>query len=337
VTGSACGMGEERWVQNRTQSTSWLMKARLNSYEKGRKEVLTVYRFLIFLSILVLLSSCSTNGVTAIPLNTNTMHPSQTTIPPTLTSKPSATLTATIKPSFTPEPSPTRTMTLTPYPSPNPERAEELIKILLQKSMDCSSPCFGGIVPNKTTLSEARNILTNLGLELIAINNDNQHFVYNTDIRAKDKNLSLILTGHDEIISDINLGLLPEKQQPDVAREWLAFSPETLIHRYGQPSKLNLVLARGPSSDAMFMNVYFDIVNLIIQYGFDISHNKIRICPLIDQVIEIRLWVGNDPINPPKGGLPLEETTSLSLDTFSKLMTGEPKKACFSIKPEAFP
>jgi hypothetical protein len=247
------------------------MKARLNSYEKGRKEVLTMYRFLIFLTILVLLSSCSTNGVTAIPLNTNTMHPSQTSIPTTFTSKPSATLTATIKPSFTPEPSPTRTMTSTPYPSPNPERAGEIVKILLQKSIGCSSPCFGGIVPNETTLSEARNILNNLGLNLTAMNNDNQHFVYNMEVPTQDDYLSLILTGHDETITDINLFLPPEKQRLDVAREWLAYSPETLIHRYGQPSKVNLVLTRGPSSDAMFMIVYFDNVNLIIEYGFDIS------------------------------------------------------------------
>jgi hypothetical protein len=313
------------------------MKARLNSYEKGRKEVLTVYRFLIFLTILVLLSSCSTNGVTAIPLNTDTAHPSQTIIPPTFTSKPSATLTATIQPSFTPEPSPTRTMTSTPYPPPNPEQAGEIVQILLQKSIDCSSPCFGGIVPKETTLSEARNILNNLGLNLTAMNNDNQHFVYNMRVQTHHDYLSLILTGHDETITDINLFLPPEKQRSDVAREWLAFSPETLIHRYGQPSKVNLVLSRGPTGEFIYMDVYFDNVKMIIEYKFDISFNKIRICPLVDQVIDLRFWIGNDPINPPEGGLPLEETTSLSLDTFSKLMTGEPKRACFNIKPEAFP
>jgi hypothetical protein len=297
--------------------------------------MLTVYRFLIFLTILVLLSSCSTTGIPTILPDTSTSRPPQTTIPPTFTSKPSATLTATIKPSSTPEPTPTRTMTSTPYPSPNPEQAGEIIKTLLQKSFDCSSPCFGGIVPNETTLSEARNILNNLGLNLTAMNNDNRHFVYNTLIWAKD--VSFTLTGHDEAITDIRLFLPPEKQQPDVAREWLAYSPETLIHRYGQPSKVNLVLSRGPTSDAMFMIIYFDNVNMIIEYMFDISNNKIRICPLIDQVIEIRLWIGNDPIYPPKGGLPLEETTSINLDAFSKLMTGKPEKACFNFKVEMFP
>lgn len=298
--------------------------------------MLNLYRFLAFLVVFVMLSGCSTYSTATTPTSMSIANLAQIPTHPTFTNRPLITPTATIKPPNTPKPSPTRTMTLTPFPSPNPEKAGEIVKTLLQKSMNCSSACIGGIIPNETTLSEARKILTGMGLNLTTITNNNKKFIYNALVKARRSNFSLTLSGHDETITNIGIGLASEQQQPNVAREWIAFSPETLVQKYGQPSKVDLVLSRGPSTAYIYMMIYFDAVNMIAQYNFDVRNTN-TICPLIDQVYDIRVWIGDNPINPPSVGEPLEKTTSLSLDSFSKLMAEEPRKACFHIEPQAFP
>jgi hypothetical protein len=88
------------------------------------------------------------------------------------------------------------------------------------------------------------------------------------------------------------------------------------------------------------MQMYFDEVDLIVQYtGTHIipsQKGSSQVCPLTAQFDTAWIWMGKQPINPPGQGVPLEDVTSLTLDEFSKLMTGDPNHACFIFDGNAF-
>lgn len=288
----------------------------------------------ILLPMAILLSGCVPTATTQETI-TSTLEEATLTVTPTAT----LTLTATPQPSPTAIP-PTSTFvqspTQTPLPTLEPEQAEETIRTLLREPVDCSAPCFWGIVPGQTTLYEATHIFTYMGLPVQFTNErDNKkfyEFIYDFE---SGLSISPLLTVQDGLVKNLRIYLTPEISQPGVPREWLAFSPETLIARYGEPSKVELDLIPGPRTSDFVMIMYFDAFDLIVQYGGYGIIQGTRICPLKDPYDEVRIWMGKDPENPPGPLRRLEEVTSLTLAEFSALMTGEPAKACFNLREEA--
>jgi hypothetical protein len=100
-------------------------------------------------------------------------------------------------------------------------------------------------------------------------------------------------------------------------------------------------VGRGEPGVSYAMVTYFDVVHTIIEYGISydmqFENSSFRICPLIDQHSGLRIWFGSNPEDPPLRGVPLEQATSMTIEEFSKLMTGNPNNACFNLKEEAFP
>jgi len=195
-----------------------------------------------------------------------------------------------------------------------------------------------GIEPGQTSLSEVRTILSHLGLGLDGPEPINKSLLFGTSIKF-DSGL-LILTGltvSDEIVTDIEITISPEKQKTGTEREWLAYSPETVIKSYGQPSRVDLLLGRVESHTALDMIMYFDEIDTIVEYYISNIGSDKKVCPLLDQFDTVRLWTGENPSNPPLSGEPLEKTTDLTLESFSQLMTGDRDQACFNIKVDMFP
>jgi hypothetical protein len=67
------------------------------------------------------------------------------------------------------------------------------------------------------------------------------------------------------------------------------------------------------------------------------NKDTLELCPLTNKPFFIKFWMGDEPRYPPPPSVPLEQATTLTLEDFSKLMLGEPNKACFKLKDEAFP
>jgi hypothetical protein len=132
----------------------------------------------------------------------------------------------------------------------------------------------------------------------------------------------------------------PEKQVVGVKREWLAYSPETLINRYGRPSRVVFALDWGPRS-FFDMVMYFRTQDLIVEYaGYDVvpwQQGVPWVCPTNLHYDTIRIWMGKNPVYPPSGGSPVDQATYLSIDSFSALMLGDSDKACFPLNLEVFP
>lgn len=278
------------------------------------------YVYLLF-AVAILLSGCVSSGLMITPTWTETQFPSLTSIPLTSTKTPP----------------PTQTATLTPPATLEPEKAKETMKTLLQEPVDCLAPCFWGIIPDQTTLGEAINIFARLGLQIR--NTTYQHKDFYGIRYEFDSSLSIIatLTVQADIVTDLTVDINPETQKAGVGREWLSYSPDTLIKQYGPPSMVNFSLGRGPlTSFTMYM--YFDAADLLIEYHTRDLRARLQICPLNDQIDFIGIWMGKNLTYVPAIDLiPLEEATALKMVEFSKLMTGDPNKACFNLKSEVFP
>lgn len=275
-----------------------------------------IYCLYLFANAAMVLSSCG--------LSIPTQPTSQTHLPTPILITPTPTF------------SPTQTATPTQPATLEPRQALETIQALLQKPVDCDAPCFWEIVPGQTTLRDAENVLMRLGLQI-------EHTVYNAQdfygiSYDVDGGLSLIatFTVRDEIVTDLRVDINPETQEMGIPRDWLAYSPETLIERYGTPSKVDFFLGGAAPDTSYAMDMYFDSKNLIIEYySYDLGPN-LQICPLIDQMSSVRIWMGADPVNPPPDSVPLEKATSLTMEEFIQLLTRDLNTACFNLNVDAF-
>ena len=277
--------------------------------------------------------SAPTSTSTAVPALTPTSANTNTHTPaPTITVKPS-----TFTPSVTA--TPTRVNTL------EPENVLATIQPLLEVPMNCEVPCFWGIIPGKTFIDEARTFFgalgftpfegTDQGLEKSFYTID-----YESDV-GRDSSVTLIYNEYGLIE---NIIVRPEitKQEEGNLREWIAFSPETLIKQYGSPSDVKFSLFWGSNkSTETTMTMYFNDADLVVHYIgsnlFPAENHSPLFCPLTAPLEHVRLWMGPDPLDlSTLEEVSMERATSLTMDQFTQLMLEDPQKACFTINGDLF-
>ena len=283
-----------------------------------------------FIVILFMLSGCLSRS--SVNETSTKSVPSSTIAPPIVTS------TAIFSPTSTATSEPTQTVTLTPPVVLEPGQVEEYInRSLLEEPVECDVPCFWGILPGETTFGEAKNIFYRLRLDLIFVaargNKEYYGVIYDTD---DSPHIVADFTIQENIVKNISV-FITSKPKVSSSREWIAYSPRTLIEKYGAPSKVNFVLDWGPES-FFEMDMHFDQYNLIVEYivyGY-MENSFPRVCPLNIPFRSISLWMGKDHSYPAGDVVLLEKGTSLTLEDFSNLLTGDANKACFTLKEEAF-
>lgn len=285
-----------------------------------------IHKQYILLAFAVVLFGCVPVASPFTPAWAETRQPSLPPVSPTST--------------FTLTPHPTQTATLTPPATLEPKQAKDVIRALLQGLVDCVAPCFWGIIPGQTTLGETKNIFLKLGLNLEFMTTEaNKKFYGATYDFDNGLRITPVLTTQDNIVRNIRIGIVPEAQKPGVLREWSAYSPETLINRYGPPAVVSFSTDWGPRP-FFDMIMYFESVDLIVEYSGYIVSGGIgfpHFCPLTDQFDSVHIWMGQDPQFPPFEGIPLEKATAMTIKEFSQLMTIPSNKACFDLKKEVFP
>jgi len=136
-----------------------------------------------------------------------------------------------------------------------------------------------------------------------------------------------------------NIVITPEitSQPGGSLREWIAYSPDTLIKKYGKPSRVEFAFDPGQFNITIDMIMYFDPIDLIALYlGYEPPQSS-QLCPFTFPFNHVRLWMGAGPPNPPTfPTVPLEKATSLTIDQFSQLMLGDQKNACFTLNWDVF-
>lgn len=222
------------------------------------------------------------------------------------------------------------------------EQTEEIVKAYLHDPTFCELPCFLNIIPGKTTYSEAKDIFLHIGLPIDSDIYEGKGFLgTNYEI---DNYLSIrsTLAVSEKIVEYLRINITPKTPAAGSTQEWLAFSPETLINKYGSPSRVGFIIDLSPRT-YFEMDIYFEEVDLVVAYiGHDLiprQKGSPLICPLTDQFENIRIWMGENPVDlrPPAGSVSLEKATSISIEEFSNLMLGGTADACFVINKGAYP
>ena len=230
-------------------------------------------------------------------------------------------------PSDTPSP----TITLTTFDTLQPAQVTETLQPLTKEPMNCVVPCFWGIIPGKTSLDEAKVFFSRLGFT----SREGEDF-YSTEYKSDSGGFAATFHAPGVIIENIVVTPYIPTPKEGSPREWIAFSPETLIKRYGIPSRVEFAVGLGPNI-GINMIMYFDASDLIIHYsGYNMTPESF--CPLTAPFDHVRLWIGpNPPDMPSFETVSLEESTTLTMEQFTQLIMGDPKKACFSVKGEVSP
>jgi len=291
----------------------------------------------LFLMMGFMLAGCEVAFPTPLPTN-GEESPIPTTIssPLTLPSQSPTSLTSNEQPAITFGP----TITRIPLNTLEPEEAEIVIRRLMQEPVDCAAPCFWGIVPGQTTLDQANDIFSHLGLQTASSTSKGKlfsgiHFTF-----ASGLSLRVTLAYQDMVVENIQLKIIPEKQEAGAEREWAAYSLEPLIERYGSPSRVDFTADWGPGP-FFSMQIYFDNVDMIVQYAGDniipAEKGKSQICPMTAQFESVWIWMGKDLFHPPREGIPLEMAASMTLDEFTSLMKNDPEAGCFIFNGDIFP
>jgi hypothetical protein len=217
-----------------------------------------------------------------------------------------------------------------------PAQAEEMIRRFLKEPVDCAAPCFWGITPGQTTLGEATNILTELGISLDPVVPGFDKFYQAEYDLGNGLSVQLNPIVQDGVVANLDISMDPEKQRAGVKREWQAFSPDSLIRRYGLPSWVGFFVDRAANSHAYRIIIVYNNLDMIIKFSSP-EGRDLEICPLTDQFDYIHIWFGENPDHPPLPGVPVEKATKMTMEEFAELMTGEPGKACFRLIDENLP
>ncbi len=239
-------------------------------------------------------------------------------------------------PSLTPEFQPSQTVTPTPPATLRPEQTDEMLRQLLREPKDCLAPCFWGIIPEKTTLNELENIIKHLGLPFDSTQNNGWDF-YGTIYKFRN-GISLLVTlpVKEEVVKSISVDINLQGYKPSgPTREWESYSPETLIKQYGSPSSVEFSGSSG-EHPLYHMTIRFDSIHTIVEYSYGETNQSFHVCPLSDKFGEARLWFGENPLDPPYDGIPLEQATTMTMSDFSDLLLGNPEGACFSLNSQVF-
>jgi len=247
---------------------------------------------------------------------------------------------------------PTIILTVSPLPSPTPiptlvaQSAENAIKQMLNQETECAEPCLFGIIPDRTTLEETQSFYEHLNMNFKRTYKEGKKHYYEAGF-GFDDNWGIIVTNivEDGIVRNLALGLnFVNYTGSTPQQEWLAFRPNAILERYGQPSDVEITLSFpvesgfSPGTAWYDMVMHFPETNLIVSFRYKLTNanQKITACPLTDASLGMSMWLGKEPHNPPKGIVSLGKATILSLDEFYDLLTKNSQTACFELNENAF-
>lgn len=213
---------------------------------------------------------------------------------------------------------------------------QKTLQPLLQDPFNCVVPCFVGIIPGKTSLQEVKNFFAPFNFR--HKDGEDYYSVVYDDSIGQDS--VVIINAAENVVQTITIMPDISQQIEGRPREWVSYSPETLIKKFGPPTHVQFAIDWGPNF-VIVMIMYFDDIDLIAEYsGYNMFPDRPRspeLCPLTAPFDHIRFWMGSNPPNPPTfETVSLEKATSLTVDQFSQLLLGEPQKACFVLSGDAF-
>jgi len=273
---------------------------------------------------------------------TDTQLPAATNASPTIPPHPSTT------------PSPNPTINPLSWYTPNPTlepNAEAQMAELLQ-SKDCRLPCYLGITPGKTTITEAQTVLK--GLDAFQYGTLNGSFGYSLDIGNPAipsyppthygliySSMSLKIESSKETVQSINIGISTERYKLPIAHEtyreyWSRYSASGIFSELRKPDQLYLGIDYDKRYNSELIIAYENLGVLVRIRGSSQENNLCTINEEQEIFVTMDLF---DPssgltikdINPhltPPYWLPIKEALGISVDEFYEQVLANPS-ICF--------
>jgi hypothetical protein len=203
---------------------------------------------------------------------TNTAPPSPTIVAPTPTPLP---------PTITPQ-----VPTATPRPTLSP--AEEEVYSLAQLSTNgrCSLPCWWGIQPGTTTVSQT-TALDTLGFQPLPYSPRvvEYNFLITTD-KQSNSTLNIVVAVEKDIVQRISLSTEDLAEAPRLANALQPYSPHQILTVLGTPSRAFIGLKSGPTeANAPWLYqvwMFYDDKGLVTYYegeGMSRKGDILKVCP----------------------------------------------------------
>ena len=257
----------------------------------------------------------------------------------TPTTAPSVTISVTSLPTLGSSPS------ATSVPILDKKSAELRIAELMRTNSNCSVPCFWGITPGITDVSQALNYLQPISNKKLKTPIDTKmydfwgRYLYNQDIIKVDIGFHAI--GQD--VENLNVKVSGLQDERVTTEGWLAFRPDSMLKTYGAPERVSVIMGQGPEGRLGYeMILLYPSQKMYIKYSGNqlviLPQKIIHACPLMNNNIsDFELGLGKYDESILTQGVEITQLTTMSMPKFYQVMLMKPNEACFDLDYGQYP
>lgn len=251
------------------------------------------------------------------------------------------------------------------------DEKQKLISDWFLDNANCSFPCWWGITPEITSWNDSNILLTNMGIiigQKVEISDTDSGYwlggiQVSTPYGIIDNHMSILVNNESGKVSLIRFDSDGYSDPIAFQEQWVNFSPQMIIQKYGAPSRVWVESSSYSSTMSgegriagYRLWLFYDKTGFLIQYsGYgDLSENY-HFCPRFDQGVDIRsilLFIqspnNKTPIEENAEKLDfiipdyphvqtLEECAGITIEEFYSLFIEDPENACFDTPSSIWP
>lgn len=251
------------------------------------------------------------------------------------------------------------------------EEKFKLISELFLNNDSCSFPCWWGITPGSTSWDDSQILLANMGVVIgrkVEINDTYSGYglggiQVSTSNGIIDNHMSILVNNETERVSLIRFDSDGYSDPIAFQEQWMNFSPQMIIQKYGAPSRVWVESSSNSSNMAGEGRIagyrlwfIYDKAGILLQYsGYGELSENYHFCPRFDQGEDIRsilLFIQSPdslvPIEEKAKKLnlfvpdyphiqTLEESSGITIEQFTNLFIKDPDNACFDTPSSIWP
>lgn len=289
-------------------------------------------KYIVFMLLLVLLTSCTDPSVPTILPATPSAVPTSL---PTTPSQPPLLVTTSVSMEIPSVPTPIS------YPTLTAEERQAFVREMLNTNDGCELPCWWGVVPGQSDWPSVLDRFIGYGGFV---------FDFSHPDRLFDYRVSLDFDEQAETIQSIQVtGEIPGGTTSEhFAQDWHRYSLDQVLTRYGEPSQVMLqwVPPLEGGNPPYILLVFYDHLGFAVLYLGSATYDgtAFEVCPAFDQVTYISLWLqaSDNETSLMERAITsdeapyyrfLEEVTGMSLEVFYNTFRSPDSQVCLEGPP----
>ena len=237
---------------------------------------------------------------------------------------------------------------------------------LITNNGDCDPPCYWGIIPGHSSVSEYYDLFTPVGdLRSLPLEFP---YSFRFSVMYEKSNVSVNASVENNIVRNIRSRIGSMDKVPELYLATARYSLDHIFSLHGKPSRIVLgvtprQIEAGPTTFFYDLWIFYDADGFVIlnrgPHSDPTKSDTIRICPKHDELYTIELYLQapddtyslNELVDQLSGesngffdGLlkkrfyqPLEDVTNLSLDQFYETILASPQATCFETTVDLWP